>query len=168
MPDRHFTPALFAFLRDLKANNDREWFNENRERYLADLRDPCLRFIADFGAPLMAVSPHFRADPRPSGGSLFRIHRDIRFSKDKSPFKTAAGLHFRHENGRDAHTPGFYLHLEPGGCFMGVGLWRPDTATLRLVRERLVADPQAWEGAVGARAFRSVFAVSGELSLIHI
>jgi uncharacterized protein (TIGR02453 family) len=162
MSDRHFTPGLFAFLRDLKANNDREWFNENRERYLADLRDPCLRFIADFGAPLMAISPHFRADPRPNGGSLFRIHRDIRFSKDKSPFKTAAGLHFRHENGRDAHTPGFYLHLEPGGCFMGVGLWRPDTATLRRVRERLVADPQAWERAVGDRAFRHIFTVSGE------
>ena len=162
MSERHFTPALFAFLRDLKANNDREWFAENRERYLAVLRDPCLRFITDFGAPLVSVSPHFRADPRPHGGSLFRIHRDIRFSTDKSPFKTAAGLHFRHENGRDAHTPGFYLHLEPGGCFMGMGLWRPDTATLRLVRDRLVADPDSWREAVGDRGFRKVFSVAGE------
>jgi uncharacterized protein (DUF2461 family) len=139
MPARHFTPAVFAFLRDLRANNDRDWFNANRDRYLADLRDPCLRFITDFGAPLMTISPHFRADPRPSGGSLFR-----------------------HEHGRDAHTPGFYLHLEPGGCFMGVGLWHPDTETLRRVRDRLVGDPSGWRDAVGDREFRRIFAVSGE------
>ena len=162
MPERHFTPALFAFLRELKANNDREWFNEHKDRYLADLRDPCLQFIADFGAPLMTVSPHFRADPRPSGGSLFRIYRDIRFSRDKSPYKTAAGLHFRHENGKDVHTPGFYLHLEPGGCFMGVGLWHADPATLRPIRDRLVADPDSWRAAVGGRAFRKRFSVSGD------
>ncbi|MFN2369573.1 MAG: DUF2461 domain-containing protein [Candidatus Krumholzibacteriia bacterium] len=162
MPERHFTPALFAFLRDLKANNDRAWFAEQKQRYLADLRDPCLRFITDFGAPLMSVSPHFRADPRPTGGSLFRIHRDIRFGRDKSPYKTAVGLHFRHEQGRDAHTPGFYLHLEPGGCFMAVGLWRPDNPTLKLVRERLVTDPDSWREAVGGRAFRQAFTVTGE------
>lgn len=162
MPERHFTPALFAFLRDLQANNDRAWFAEHKERYLADLRDPCLRFITDFGAPLMAVSPHFRADPRPNGGSLFRIHRDIRFSRDKSPYKTAVGLHFRHEQGRDAHTPGFYLHLEPRGCFVAVGLWQPDSPTLKLVRERLVADPDSWRAAVGGRAFRRTFTVTGE------
>ena len=162
MAERHFTPALFAYLRDLKANNEREWFNEHKERYLAELRDPCLKFITDFGAPLMTISPHFRADPRPSGGSLFRIYRDVRFSRDKEPYKTAAGLHFRHEKGKDAHTPGFYLHLEPGACFMGVGLWQPDTATLRPVRDRLVADPAAWQAAVGGKAFRKHFALAGE------
>ncbi|MBE0567965.1 MAG: DUF2461 domain-containing protein [Krumholzibacteria bacterium] len=162
MPERHFTPALFAFLRDLKANNDRAWFAEHKPRYLADLRDPCLAFITDFGAPLMTVSPRFRADPRPNGGSLFRIHRDIRFSGDKSPYKTAVGLHFRHEDGKSAHAPGFYLHLEPGGCFMAVGLWQPDSAALKLVRDRLVADPAAWREAVGGRAFRKRFEVAGE------
>ncbi|HPF70752.1 MAG TPA: TIGR02453 family protein [Candidatus Krumholzibacteria bacterium] len=167
MADRHFTPALFAFLRDLKANNDRAWFAENRDRWLADVRDPCLRFITDLGAPLMAVSPAFRADPRPQGGSMFRLHRDIRFSKDKSPFKTAVGLHFRHENGRDAHTPGFYLQLEPGNCFAAVGLWRPDGPSLKLVRDRLAADPDSWRRAVGGKAFKAAFEVSGE-SLVRV
>ena len=162
MPDRHFSPRLFAFLRELKANNDRDWFNERKERYLAEVRDPALRFITDFGAPLMSISPHFRADPRPSGGSLFRIHRDIRFRKDKSPYKTHVGLHFRHENGRDAHTPGFYLHLEPGGCFMGMGLWRPDTPSLRQVRERLAGDPDSWRAVVEDPGFARTFTVSGE------
>lgn len=162
MADRHFTPALFAFLRELKADNDRAWFLENKPRFLADVRDPCLRFVTDLGAPLMQVSPHFRADPRPVGGSMFRMNRDIRFSKDKSPYKTAVGLHFRHENGKDAHTPGFYLQLEPGNCFAAVGLWRPDTASLQKVRARMDADPGAWLAAVGGKAFRAVYTVTGD------
>ncbi len=153
MAAAHFSPALFRFLNDLKRNNDRAWFAENKDRYLSDLRDPALRFVVDFGPRLLEISPHFRADPRPNGGALYRIHRDIRFSKDKSPYKTAAGLHFPHAARRSAHTPGFYLHLEPRACFVGVGLWRPETAVLRRLREALVADPDAWQEAVGGRAF---------------
>lgn len=162
MSQRHFRPALFKFLRDLAANNEREWFQAHKERYLSELRDPCLEFITDFGARLARISPHFRADPRPTGGSLFRIYRDVRFSKDKRPYKTAAGLHFRHEAGKDAYTPGFYLHLEPGACFVGVGLWHPDTATLRPIRDAVAGDPARWRRAVGDKAFRDRFAVSGE------
>jgi uncharacterized protein (TIGR02453 family) len=162
MPERHFTPATFKFLRDLAANNDREWFQANRDRYLADLRDPCLAFVTDFGARLARISPHFRADPRPQGGSLFRIYRDVRFSRDKSPYKTHAGLHFRHEAARDVHAPGFYLHLEPGACLVGVGLWRPDTRTLRPIRELIASDPQRWRRAVGGKAFRARMQVAGE------
>jgi uncharacterized protein (TIGR02453 family) len=77
-----FTPDLFAFLSDLRANNDRDWFNANRERYERSLLEPALEFVADFAPRLERISPHFRADPRPSGGSLFRIYRDTRFSKD--------------------------------------------------------------------------------------
>lgn len=162
MPQRHFSPALFRFLRDLKANNDREWFQANKDRYLADVRDPALNFIVDFGAHLARISPHFLADPRPSGGSLFRIHRDVRFSKDKSPYKTAIGLHFRHELGKTAHTPGFYLHLEPRNCFVGVGIWRPDTPTLEKLRRAVADDPAGWQKMAGARRFAELFTVSGE------
>ena len=69
------------------------------------------------------------ADPRPNGGSLFRIYRDTRFSRDKTPYKTNAGAHFRHAAGKDAHAPGFYLHLEPGDVLRrvrGVAAGRPD------------------------------------------
>lgn len=161
--DRHFGPELFRFLRDLAANNDRDWFESERVRFESDARQPALRFITDFGPLLVKVSPHFRADPRPQGGSLFRLHRDIRFAKDKSPYKTHLGLHFRHEKGKDAHTPGYYLHLEPGACFMGLGLWHPDGPTLARLREAVVADPAAWRKAVGGKRFTATFTVEGEM-----
>ena len=100
-----FGPELFSFLRDLRANNDREWFAANRDRYEEQLLEPALAFIDAFAARLAKISPHFRADARPSGGSLFRIYRDTRFSKDKSPYKTNLGIHFRHERAKDAYAP---------------------------------------------------------------
>jgi len=121
MASAHFSPALFGFLAELAANNERGWFEANRARYRAELRDPMLRFIEDFAPRLAAISPHFVADPRPNGGSLFRVHRDVRFARDKRPYKTNAGAHFRHAAARDAHAPGFYLHLEPGTVFAGGG-----------------------------------------------
>ncbi len=140
----HFTRALFAFLRDLAANNDRAWFEANRERYEEHVRRPALRFIADFGPYVRAVSPHLTCDPRPHGGSLFRIHRDVRFSADKSPYKTHAAIQFRHEAGKDAHAPGLYLHLEPGACGAAAGVWRPPPAALRAIRQQVAAKPERW------------------------
>lgn len=160
--DRSFTPALFKFLRDLQSNNERDWFNTNKQRFLDDARDPCLRFVTDFGERLNRISPHFRADPRPSGGSLFRIYRDVRFSKDKSPYKTALGMSFSHEAGKNAHTPGFYLHLEPGSCFCGVGIWRPDGATLKPIRARIAGEPGAWKKAIGGKGYRENFTLHGD------
>src|SRR3954469_22824872 len=91
-----FSPELFAFLRDLADNNDREWFTANKARYVADVQEPGLAFVEDVGLRLGDLSRHFVADPRPTGGSLFRIYRDIRFAKDKTPYKTHAGIQFRH------------------------------------------------------------------------
>ncbi len=162
MPSRHFTPAVFSFLEDLAANNNRGWFLVNKPRYEADVRDPALRFVADFAPRLREVSPHFRADPRPNGGSLFRIYRDVRFSKDKRPYKTHTGIHFRHDTGKDAHAPGFYLHLEPSRCFAACGMWRPGGPALRKVREALVDDPAAWKQVTGDERFRRTFALSGD------
>src|SRR5918999_5746112 len=114
-----FSPALFAFLRELRRNNDREWFNANKRRYQEDVQEPALAFIADFAPRLERISPHFVADPRPVGGSLFRIYRDTRFGKDKTPYKTHAGIQFRHEDGKDAHCPGFYVHIDAEESFLG-------------------------------------------------
>jgi uncharacterized protein (TIGR02453 family) len=160
--EQHFKPALFRFLKELAAENTRDWFNANKGRFEADLKDPALRFIVDFGPHLQKISPHFRADPRPVGGSLFRIYRDVRFSKDKSPYKTHAGLHFRHEAGKTAYTPGFYLHLQPGESFVGMGIWRPDNPTLKLIRDAIVADPAGWKKAVGGKDFTARFKVAGD------
>jgi uncharacterized protein (TIGR02453 family) len=142
-----FGPELFAFLADLRAHNDREWFNANKQRYEEHVLEPALAFIEDVGYRLQGVSPHFRADPRRSGGSLFRIHRDTRFSKDKTPYKTNTGMYFRHEAGRDAHAPGYYLHLAPGEVFGGGGIWHPDTKALAKIREAIVRDGAGWRTA---------------------
>jgi len=160
--EAYFQPGLFAFLRELRENNDREWFASNRERYEAELRGPFLRFISDFEPLLHTISPHFRSDPRPSGGSLFRIHRDTRFSKDKSPYKTAAAAHFPHVRGRDVHAPGYYLHLEPGSVFAGAGLWRPDAVGLAAVRRAIAADRSPWKRLVGDQRLLATFELHGE------
>jgi uncharacterized protein (TIGR02453 family) len=141
------TPELFAFLRDLRAHNERTWFEANRARYLARVRDPALGLVAAVAPGLRAISPHIVADPRPSGGSLLRIYRDTRFSRDKTPYKTNVGIRFGHAAGKDIHGPGYYLHLEPGEVFMGAGIWRPDPATLHRIREAIVADPRGWRRA---------------------
>lgn len=157
-----FTPATFRFLRDLRKNNDRDWFEANRERFELDVREPALRFIGDFAPRLRRISPHLVADPRPQGGSLFRIHRDVRFSADKRPYKTHLGIHFRHEAGRDAHAPGLYLHLEPGDVFAGAGLWRPPRAALAEIRDTLDESPAAWKRALSTRGFAAQWALSGD------
>jgi uncharacterized protein (TIGR02453 family) len=142
-----FAPELFTFLAELKDHNDRDWFAVNKPRYEAHVLEPALDFIEVFGPRLHTISPHFRADPRRVGGSLFRIYRDTRFSKDKTPYKTSAGIHFRHERGKDAHAPGFYLHLAPGEVFAGGGIWHGDAKTVTAIREAIVADPDGWRAA---------------------
>ena len=100
MPAKYFTPNTFKFFKAVKKNNTREWFAKNKARYESDVKAPFLRFIEDFAGPLEIISPHFVADSRPTGGSLFRIYRDTRFSPDKSPYKTSGGAHFRHKRGK--------------------------------------------------------------------
>jgi uncharacterized protein (TIGR02453 family) len=138
------TPRTFAFFRELALHNDRPWFEANRERYLREVREPLLGFVTAFGAPLAKLSAHMVADPRPVGGSLFRIHRDTRFSRDKTPYKTHAGLSFRHRQHHDVHGPIFYLHLQPGMVFSAAGIWRPPPETLEHIRQALVARPARW------------------------
>ena len=157
-----FTPDLFAFLRELAANNDREWFAANKPRYVADVQEPALAFIEDVGVRLPEVSGHFVADARTVGGSLFRIYRDTRFSKDKTPYKTQVGIQFRHERAKDAHAPGFYAHLEPGRVFMACGTWHPDGDTLRAIRTAIAADADRWRAIVADDAFAGRFRLGGE------
>jgi uncharacterized protein (TIGR02453 family) len=148
--DSPFGPALFQFLRQLREHNDREWFQANKERFEAEVRRPMLAFVEAFAGPLEGISRHYLADPRPAGGSMFRIFRDTRFANDKSPYKTNVGAQFRHRDcPRDVHSPGFYLHLEPSGCFASAGLWHPDPESLRKVRERILAKPRAWKALRG-------------------
>ena len=162
LEDPSFSPDLFTFLRELEANNNREWFTANKPRYVADVQEPALAFIEDVGVRLPEVSRHLVADPRTVGGSLFRIYRDTRFSKDKTPYKTQVGIQFRHEGAKDAHAPGFYLHLEPGSVFMACGTWHPDAETLRAIRTAIASDPERWQGIVSDARFAGRFRLGGE------
>ncbi|MFW2381862.1 MAG: DUF2461 domain-containing protein [Acidimicrobiales bacterium] len=157
----YFTTELFSFLEELKENNTRDWFAANKDRYERVLREPALRFIEDFREPLHGISPHFEANAKTVGGSLFRIHNDVRFSKDKTPYKTHVGIHFRHERAKDAHSPGFYLHIEPGNCFAGAGLWRPETKLAYEIREFIAEHPDRWSSIMESD-FSSRFELQGD------
>lgn len=139
----YFTPELFRFLARLKRNNKRDWFLAHQREFETCVRQPALRFITEFAEPLYEITPHLVADARPSRGSLFRIYRDVRFSHDKRPYKTHLAMRFSHR-GKDVHSPGFYLHLEPGGCFAASGLWHPEPPTLLKVRSAIVSRPKEW------------------------
>jgi uncharacterized protein (TIGR02453 family) len=159
---KYFDPGTFTFLRALGRNNSREWFADNKPRYEAHVREPFQRLIGDLAAPLAKISSHYRADPRAQGGSLFRIHRDTRFSNDKLPYKTWSGARFFHERGREVESPSFYLHVQPGNCFVGAGIWHPEAPTLRRIRDFIVDNPAAWTAATRSAAFRKHYALGGE------
>jgi uncharacterized protein (TIGR02453 family) len=158
----YFTPSTFKFLRELAANNEREWFGANKERFIELVQEPALEFISDFAPRLEKISPRFKADARAQGGSLLRVYRDIRFSKDKTPYKTNIGMRFYHEAGSDIHAPGFYLHIEPTNSYAGVGLWRPEAPVARQIRQAIVEDPAGWKKAAHGKAFLSRFTLDGE------
>src|SRR5947207_9189675 len=136
-----FTADLFRFLEDLRTHNDRAWFAKNKARFQDVVQEPALEFVRSFAGYLRKISPHFVADDRPSGGSLFRIYRDVRFSKDKSPYTTHVGIDFRHRSGKDAQAPSFYLHLSPGESFFAAVVWHPGQEPLTMIRQAIAAEP---------------------------
>ena len=162
MPHACFSPATFRFLRALQRHNNRTWFKAHQDDYEAHVRGPYLQLIADLQAPVAKLSRHYRADPRKVGGSLFRIQRDTRFSGDKAPYKTWAGARIFHERRREIAAPSFYLHIAPGDCFVGAGLWHPESHTLRNIRSFIADNPTAWKRVAHSRAFREHYEFRGE------
>jgi uncharacterized protein (TIGR02453 family) len=158
-----FPKDFFAFFRELKAHNERSWFEANKERFRDSVQAPMSEFIAAMAPPLAKLSKEFIADPRPHGGSMFRIYRDVRFSKDKRPYKEHGAVQFRHRLGRDVHAPGFYVHLGPKEVFFGGGLWMPDSDALARIRSAIAARPGDWKKVVSAKDFLQKFGgVEGE------
>jgi uncharacterized protein (TIGR02453 family) len=153
----YFSDASLKFLRGLARNNTKPWFEAHRQDYETHVRQPFLRLIGDLQPALAQLSAHFRADPRTVGGSLFRIHRDARFSHDKSPYKAWQGARLFHERRREVAAPSFYLHLQPGNSFIGAGLWHPETPTQRKVRQFILDNPAAWARAAHAPSLRRRF-----------
>lgn len=139
-----FPPATFKFLRDLTKNNNREWFAKNKTLYEEFFLAPSLRFIESMKAPLERAAPLLHVEAKKMGGSLMRIYKDTRFSKDKTPYKTNIGIHFRHQFGRDVHAPGVYFHLASDECFLGVGIWRPPSEAVKLIRQHISENSTTW------------------------
>lgn len=158
----YFSSKSFEFLRLLAVNNNREWFAAHKSDYEKHVRDPFLKLIEDLQPCFAGISPHFRADSRANGGSLFRIYRDARFSTDKSPYKPWAGARFFHERGKQLSAPVFYLHIAPDDCFLGAGLWHPEPANLRKVRDFLLSNPKSWIEASQNPRFVERFKLGGE------
>ena len=146
-----FPGDFFNFFEDLSRNNNRAWFADNKGRYYDSVVNPISEFIVAVAPALKKISPHYVADPKPHGGSMFRIYRDTRFSKDKTPYKTHAGVQFRHEAGRDAHAPGFYVHLATDQVFFGGGIWNPPTPQLNRIRDRIADNARSWARVVNAK-----------------
>lgn len=154
---------FFAFFKELAKNNERPWFEANKDRYKNSVVGPLQDLILAMQPRLAKISKHIVADPRPVGGSLFRIYRDTRFSKDKSPYKTNAGVHFRHAAGKDAHVPGFYLHLAPDEVFFGGGIWMPEADALAKIRHAIAGKSSKWAKVSADPAFKKTFgSVGGE------
>ena len=146
MGKAYFTPEFFVFLKQLKRNNRREWFLKNKERYEEVVRQPCLRFITDFAFRMNAISPWIVVSAKPNGGSLMRIYRDVRFSSDKSPYKTNVGMSFHHAGANESiHGAGFYLHLSPSENFLAGGAWHPDPRSLAKIRDAIAWKSVEWK-----------------------
>ena len=162
MSNQYFTRETLSFLSELANNNNRDWFNDHKTMYESVARTPALQFIEDIAGDLALISPNFLALPKKVGGSLMRVYRDTRFGKDKRTYKTNIGIQFRHEAGKDVHAPGFYMHIEPCECFVGVGIWRPDSDALSKIRQRIDEKREHWLNAINDSTFSRNFDLRGE------
>lgn len=147
----HFTPALFRFFSELKRHNNRDWFVKNKPRYERDVKEPMLRFITDLQPHIAKISEELFCDASPTGGSMFRIYRDVRFSKDKSPYKTYVSASFPHlaaETTGGPDAPGYYIQLDPKDSLLGGGAWMPLGSSVKQIREAIIADPKGWRRAI--------------------
>jgi uncharacterized protein (TIGR02453 family) len=155
-----FQPEALTFLKGLRRNNAKPWFEERRPVYERAIRAPLALLAEELDVRFAAMAPEFVA---PARRALFRIHRDVRFSRDKSPYKTHAALWVFHRDagrgvGRDAHGgAGFYFHLEPGASMVAGGFWMPTRPLLTVLRERIAEDPRAFTKLVEAPAFKRRF-----------
>jgi uncharacterized protein (TIGR02453 family) len=157
-----FSEGTLVFLQELAQNNTRAWFEENKARYESLVREPARACIRALAPTVEAFSFHFVASDAKVGGSLMRVHRDVRFSPNKAPYKTHIGIQFRHVLGKDVHAPGLYIHISPEEFFVAAGMWHPEPAALQKVREAIVEQPEVWAEARNHPDFTAHWSLSGE------
>jgi uncharacterized protein (TIGR02453 family) len=156
-----FSPSAFDFLRQLRRNNRREWFKPRRETYEDNVLVPLRQFVEEMDARFATFAPEIVGDPK---RGIFRIYRDVRFSKDKSPYKTHAAVWFQHRNaghgvGSETHGggAGYYFHVEPGASFLAAGIWMPPRGSLNRLRDAIAARPTDFERTLSGTPFKRRF-----------
>jgi uncharacterized protein (TIGR02453 family) len=154
-----FPQDTLRFLEDLQANNTREWFAANKPRYEQSFLEPSLELIRQLEKPFAKVAPLLRVEAKKMGGSLMRVYKDTRFSKDKTPYKTNIGIQFRHEAGRDIHAPGIYFHIANDECFVGAGIWKPESQSLKRIREHVRENSSVYHKAIANKKFSALYAL---------
>ncbi|MAI69771.1 MAG: TIGR02453 family protein [Rhodopirellula sp.] len=155
-------PQLFQFLVELSENNRRDWFKPHKRRYDSEVLDPAVELVSQLVSPLAKHAPMLIASPKRHGGSVMRIYKDTRFSRDKTPYKTSVGISFRHEADGTIHAPGIYLHLDPHASFLGVGCWRPERTALAAIRLAIQQHARTWKSVSSAKRFRQHYDLAGD------
>lgn len=155
-------PETLHFIKELSANNDRNWFAVHKQEYEAAKAD-VLTFISALIPLLAAIDPAFPKDSPPKK-HLMRIYRDIRFSKDKRPYKNNFGIYFS-INGKGGNEPGYYINISPGNCFFAGGYWMPDATDLKKIREEIDYDQEGFLAIIENKQFSSVFKLDEEDTL---
>ena len=166
----YFTADTLKFLRGLARNNKKTWFEAHRDDYELHVKAPLAELVGEMDVRLSTLAPEMTGDPK---RSIFRIHRDVRFSADKSPYKTHASAWFFHMGasskvGREADGggAGFYFHVQPGASMVAGGCWMPPRPALQRFRARFAEDTAGWERIVLAPAFRKRFGALSEEDML--
>ncbi|MFZ9760911.1 MAG: DUF2461 domain-containing protein [Candidatus Kapaibacteriota bacterium] len=156
-----FDKSAFRFLKELKNNNSKEWFTQNKSLYETALREPSKLLINEMDMLFIKHILPYEANHKKS---LFRINRDIRFSKDKSPYKTNIGITFpiyrpqaKTQHASKTEKPGIYVHIEPKGCFIAGGLYMPDGNQLKAIRQKIESDWNVLHQIQKSNAFKKAF-----------
>jgi len=146
-----FPKNAIDFLRRLKRNNNRPWFEKHKSEYETDVKLPMQSFISSLQPHFDSFAPEFDVNPK---RSLFRIYRDIRFSKDKTPYKTHVAAHFvLRGKPKGTEGSGYYLHIEPGSIFLGGGIYMPDSDQLKKIRREIANRPEVFLSIVNNNQF---------------
>ena len=171
-----FRPEAIQFLVDLSDNNDRAWFQPRKAEYERLLKEPLEALISALAERFEARGIPLRADP---SKSPFRIYRDVRFSKDKSPYKTNLGASFpwvgdasgdggARSHDANVHSSGGYFHLSPGEIFVGGGIWHPERPWLESFRRRVIDEPGRIRKLADEPGFKATFGSLGGDSLVRV
>ena len=143
--------SVFTFLKNVKKNNNRVWFNVNKDTYLE--QNQAMISFAD--AVIGRMNKYDKIETPSGKKAVFRIYRDVRFSKDKSPYKSHFGMHM--SRATKLLRGGYYLHIEPGKCFVGGGFWGPTPEDLKHIREQIAVDPKPLRDILKSKAFKKNF-----------